>query len=171
MIALALKNWKLLLGGIALAALSLMLVFARMDARHWEKVATAEKAAHAQTVANTRAAAKQAALDAAKNVIRVQKAQTMITEEITHDYQARLADARRRAAALGLPRAGEADPGSGATARLPALPVTAGGPDAAPREDRLSLADRLTATETALRLDALQKWVRAQSQIDVNGQP
>lgn len=32
----ALKNWKLLLGGFVVAGLSLMLVLAKADARHWK---------------------------------------------------------------------------------------------------------------------------------------
>lgn len=31
----ALKNWKLVLGGLALVTLGLMLAFAKMDAAHW----------------------------------------------------------------------------------------------------------------------------------------
>ena len=44
-IAFAGKHWRLILGGLALAVLGLMLVFARADARHWHKVADERQAA------------------------------------------------------------------------------------------------------------------------------
>lgn len=39
------KNWKLVAGGVALATLAIMLVFAKADARHWRKAYDSDHAA------------------------------------------------------------------------------------------------------------------------------
>ena len=169
MIAL-LTHWRTIATAAAIGTLALLLIFAKADARHWQKMHSGEKAAHAQTVANYRAAAKEAELADARNIIRVKAEQTKISQEISRDYQARLADARARATALRVPGATEANPRSGTDPRLPAVPDATGGPDAATRQDGLSLEERLTATETAIRLDELQRWVRAQAGVEVSGE-
>jgi hypothetical protein len=48
--ALLLRNWKLIVGGLALASLGILLAFSRMDTQHWKKVAgqNAEKYAMEQ---------------------------------------------------------------------------------------------------------------------------
>jgi hypothetical protein len=43
--------------------------------------------------------------------------------------------------------------------------------DETAREGRLPPADALTATEQAIQLDELIKWVRSQAQVDVNAAP
>src|SRR3954465_776920 len=92
----ALKNWKLLVGGLALGFLGLMLIFARADARHWHKAADQTKAAFDQTVANYRAAADEAKRLDAANVARVTTEQTAITERTIDAYQSKLADSASR---------------------------------------------------------------------------
>lgn len=47
-IAFVLKNWKLVAGGLAVAILGLMLIFARADASHWHKLADSRAATIAQ---------------------------------------------------------------------------------------------------------------------------
>jgi hypothetical protein len=49
---------------------------------------------------------------------------------------------------------------------VPAIPPAAGKPDEAAAQDRFPLADRLTATEQAIQLDELIKWVERQAKID-----
>ncbi len=56
-----------------------------------------------------------------------------------------------------------ADPGAGRGAPMPGLPAAAGSAAQAAGEDRLSRPDALTATEQAIQLDELIKWVRAQA--------
>jgi hypothetical protein len=51
---------------------------------------------------------------------------------------------------------------------MPGLPAAPGGADRAAAQNELSLADRLTATEQAIQLDELIKWVKAQSAVDNN---
>jgi hypothetical protein len=92
----ALKNWKLVAGGLAIAVLGIMLLIARGDARHWKKAAAAEKQAHALTVANYRQAAEIARRKDAENVNRVRSEQQAITERIEDEYQGKLATADAR---------------------------------------------------------------------------
>ena len=49
------------------------------------------------------------------------------------------------------------------------LPAAAGQSLEAAGADGFPLAERLTATEQAIQLDALIKWVRAQAAVDPNG--
>lgn len=107
-----------------------------------------------------RARAEAAALDA-ENINRVRDAQDAITKEIVDDYEDRIADARRRADALRLQldTQARADLGSGGNAPMPGIPDAAARTDEAAGEGGLSVAERLIATETALRLIALQDWV------------
>jgi len=137
--------------------------------------------AHARTIANYRAAARQAQQDAQANADRVKAEQDAATKEIVDDFQARLADARRRAAALELRAQSRpaADPGRAGTTDLPGPGAATGRADQAASEDRLLAAgpgrageltasDALIATEQALQLDALIDWVLAQAAIDTN---
>jgi len=107
-----------------------------------------------------RARAEAAALDA-ENINRVRDAQDAITKEIVDDYEVRIADARRRADALRLQLDAQAraDPGSGGSAPMPGIPDAAARIDEATGAGGLSVAERLIATETALRIIALQGWV------------
>ena len=58
-----------------------------------------------------------------------------------------------------------ADPGAG-RARLPGLSAAAGGAAEAAGQDRLPQTDALMATEQAIQLDELIKWVRMQAAVD-----
>jgi len=49
---------------------------------------------------------------------------------------------------------------------MPAIPASPGGAAQSSGEDRLSDADALTATEQAIQLDELIKWVRQQAEVD-----
>ena len=166
-LALVLRRWWPALLVLALAGVLLWQRGTIADAR---RDLAAEQAAHRQTVADYRTAAEKARGDDAANIVRVAAEQARITEETSRDYQNRLADARARADALRLQLAQTAaDPGAGRAAPVPAAGATAGRPDgaAAPaRLPELTLAERLTATEQAIQLDALQSWVRAQADID-----
>ena len=50
----------------------------------------------------------------------------------------------------------------------PAYPLPPAGPAQATGADRLPVPDALTATEQAIQLDELIKWVRAQAKVDNN---
>ena len=51
---------------------------------------------------------------------------------------------------------------------MPGLPTSEVGLAESPEETRLPAADALTATEQAIQLDELIKWVRAQAAVDPN---
>jgi hypothetical protein len=52
---------------------------------------------------------------------------------------------------------------------MPGLPAAAGGPAQAAGDQRLPAGLALTATEQAIQLDELIKWVRRQAAVDPNG--
>ncbi len=52
--------------------------------------------------------------------------------------------------------------------QCPAFPLPPAAAAQAAGEDRLPQSDRLTATEQAIQLDELIKWVRAQAEVDNN---
>ena len=165
--------------GIAVSlALGLLLVIEKAETRHWKSESTRfeqlyrnEQSAFATTVAEYRAAAEAARaadLAAAQRVVAEQQA---INQRSQNDLQARLADARGRAEQLRLQARAPANPGSRAAAPVPGLSVAAGGSAQAAGQDRLPAADALTATEQAIQLDELIKWVRAQGAVDMNARP
>lgn len=131
--------------------------------------------AFGQFVRDTKDARAKAKASDQANVIRVERTQTQVNEETSNDYQKKLADLRRRADALRLRRpATAANPGGGGKPRVSGVPDAAGGPDGASGENgfpdgRLDAADALIASEQALRLQALQEWVRRQAAIDRRG--
>jgi hypothetical protein len=126
-----------------------------------------------------RAAQAKAAHDDAENKRRVEREQDRITEEIADDFEARLAEARARAARLAAAydelrkQADRADRRGGAVANLPSLPAPGRGAAETAGEDRLpagrafALEDALIATEQAIQLDALIAWVERQAQVRV----
>ena len=165
-------------GWVGLAA-SLLLAFASLratgEARHWKKQSgqfeqlyAGERTALAQTVANYRAAAEQARQADAANARRVEAAQAQINERTSDDYEARISDARARAQRLRANAKGAIDSGAGRNAAVPGLSVAPGGIAQAAGEDRLPASDALTATEQAIQLDELIKWVKAQTAVDPN---
>jgi len=168
--------------GIAASLLLLGLFLVKAgEARHWrkqsgryEQLYVAGQGALAQTVANYRAAAETARLQDQANAGRVKAEQRSISERTTHDLEARLADARARALRLQLGRRSPATAQrSGRAAPVPAAGAAPGAADRAAEEDgfplgakELSLEERLIATEQAIQLDELIKWVRNQAAVD-----
>ena len=170
--------------GIAVAiALALLLVIQQGETRHWKKQSgqfeqlyAHEQAALAGTVANYRAAADAARAADRANLNRVATEQRTINERTSNDFEARLAAARQAADRLAAERLreqtanGAADPRARGAAALPNLPVAAGRTHEAARENGLPTGDALTATEQAIQLDELIKWVNRQAAIDPNNQ-
>jgi hypothetical protein len=62
-----------------------------------------------------------------------------------------------------------ADPGAGGTAPMPGVPASTRSAAQAAGENRLPRPDRLIATEQAIQLDELIKWLRRQATVDNNG--
>jgi hypothetical protein len=169
--------------GIAGLATSLCLAFLLMlqkgETRHWkeqsgqfEQLYRDEQSAFVGTVADYRAAADRARLADKANADRVKAEQAAINERVSNDFENRLAAARAAADRLrDEARTASADPGTRGTAPVPGLAASAGGPSEAAREDRLPPADRLIATEQAIQLDELIRWVRSQAKVDNDPAP
>lgn len=165
-------------GWIGLAGCLLLAYFwigQRSEARHWHKQSDrfealyrAERAAFVQTVANYRAAVERARAADQANVARVQRDQAAINERTSHDFETRIAAARARADRLRGAK-GSTDQGGGGKPAMPGVPAPAGGSPQAPGQGGLSPPDALTATEQAIQLDELIKWIRRQHAVDVNG--
>jgi hypothetical protein len=173
---LRLLNVQGIAGLVAGLALLGLLLIQKGETRHWRKQSTqfeqlyrSEQAAFAGTVANFRAAAETARAADRAAAQRVRTEQSAINERTKNDYESRLADARARAQRLRSEiRAAAADPGGRGAAAVPGLPAAAGQPTQAAVQNGLPAADALTATEQAIQLDELIKWVRNQHDVDPN---
>jgi hypothetical protein len=164
-------SWLYKILGAALAVAALLWLIQSRD--HWrdearanDKLFHAEQAARAATAANYRAAAEQARRDDAQNLARVEAEQVQINERTENDFESRIASARADARRLReQASAAAADPGARGNAPVPGLPATAGAVAEGADEDRLSQSERLIATEQAIQLDELIKWVKAQAAV------
>lgn len=170
--ALDLQGW---LGLVAALALAFAWLRAAGEARHWqkesgqfEKLYNGERAALDQTIANYRTAADQARQADVANAARVTAEQRAINERTSDDYETRIADVRARAERLRLQPQAAADPSASRGAPMPGLSPAPAGPHESAGQDRLSPSDALTATEQAIQLDELIKWVKAQAKVDNN---
>ncbi len=165
--------------GIAVSiALAILLVVQKSETRHWkaesarfEQLYGNEQVAFANTVSNYRAAAESARAADLANAQRAAAAQQAINKRSENDLEARLADARARAEQLRLQSGAAADSRNRPGTPVPGLPAASIGADQAAREDRLPSPDALTATEQAIQLDELIKWVRKQANVDMNAPP
>ena len=173
MMLLRLLNPQGIAGLAAAACLAVLLLLQKAETRHWkrqsaglEQLYRGEQAALAGTVANYRAAADQARAADQANLARVSAQQRAISERTSNDLEARLAAARSIAQRLhGQATGAAADSGARRTASVPRLPASSGSAAQAAGEDELPQSDALTATEQAIQLDELIKWVRAQAGI------
>ena len=171
-----LLNWQGIAGIAASLALAILLVIQKGETSHCKKESASfeqlyrqEQTAFATTVADYRAAATQAETADKANADRVAAEQTAINQRTANEYEARLAAARSLAQRLrGQAATAAADPGARANAPMPGLPAAPRGPAQAAREDGLPRSDALTATEQAIQLDELIKWVRAQHEVAPN---
>jgi hypothetical protein len=167
------------IAGIAVSlALAILLVVQKGETRHWRKQSAGfeqlyshEQAAFAGTVANYRASAEQARAADKANADRVAAEQRTINERTENDFEARLAAARARADQLRVQSQAAAHRSPGGSASMPDLSAGAGESAQAAGQDRLPGSDALTATEQAIQLDELIKWVRAQAKVDNNPAP
>jgi hypothetical protein len=183
---LRLLNPQGIAGIAASLCLAILLILQKGETRHWTKQSAQfeqlyrnEQSAFATTVANARAAAETARAADKANADRVAAEQSNINHRSENALETRLADARARAQRLRVqPQAGT-NPGAGGNTSMPRLSAAAGSIGQAAVEDRLPDApsgeletgDALTATEQAIQLDELIKWVRAQTRLDPNAPP
>ena len=177
MILLRLLNVQGIAGIAVSLALGILLLLQKGETRQWrkssgrfERLYHQQQSALAETVANTRAAADRARASDRANAERVAAEQRAINERTSNDYQTRLAAARSLAQRLrGQAADAAADPRSGGNAAVPGLRAPTGGAAQAAPEDRLPDDERLIATEQAIQLDELIRWVKGQASIDPNG--
>jgi hypothetical protein len=172
---LKLLNWQGIAGIAATLALAVLLMLQKAETRHskkqsagFEQLYHQEQSAFATTVADYRQAAEAARAADRANSEHVVAEQHSINERTVHDYEARLAAARAAAQRLRLQSGAATDPGVRGGTPMSGLPVAAGGASEGAGENGLSQSDRLTATEQAIQLDELIKWVRAQAAVDNN---
>ena len=163
---------RMLVAGIACLALLALLVQDRnrwkAKTSHYAELLSAERGAHAATVASFRAASESARQADQANAARVQAAQAAINERSVHDLESRLAAARAAADRLRGAAAAATDLGGSGATLMPGIPSAAGSAAQAACEDGLPAADALIATEQAIQLDELVKWVRQQGAIPAN---
>ena len=165
------------IAGIAVGlALGILLLIQKGETRHWKKESAgfeqlyrSEQSAFATTVANYRAAAATARAADQANAARVAAERLAINQRTADEYEARLAVPRAAAQRVRIDPQAAADPSAGRSASMPRLPAAASGTAATAGEDRLPASDALTATEQAIQLDELIKWVRSQASVDPNG--
>ena len=160
--------------GIAAALLLLALFVVKAgEARHWrkqsgryEQLYRSEQGSRFETIANYRAAAETARREDLAHAGRIAAEQRAISERTTHDLEARLAAARARTVRLQLDQRPAAVAGGGRrAAALPAPGSTPGPAGRTAEEDGFHLSDRLLATEQAIQLDELIKWVNGQAAV------
>ena len=164
------------IAGIAVAlVLVVMLAVQKLEAVRWKKDSERfenlyhqEQAAFAAAVANARTAADTARAADRANAERVAAEQRTINERTAYAFETRLAAARAAADRLRLNAEGAANSGAGRNAPVPSLPAARGSAAQGAGQGGLPHADALTATEQAIQLDELIKWVRAQAAVDTN---
>jgi hypothetical protein len=171
--ALNIQGWIGLAGALVLG---FFLLQQKGETRHWkkqsgqfEKLYHGEQAAFGATVSLYRAAVEKARADDAKNKARVEAEQRSINERTSHDFEARIAAARATADRMRHDLAAAANSGRSGIAPVSGVSSPAARPAQAAGEDGFPLDDRLTATEQAIQLDELIKWVKKQAAVDVNG--
>ena len=176
MTVLRFLNLQGIAGAAVALCLAVMLVTQKGETRHWKKQSgqfeqlyRGQQSAFAATVANYRAAADQTRAADRANVDRVAAEQSAINRRSTNDFEVRLAAARAAAERLRLQSAAAADFGGGRGAPVPGIPASTGGSAQTSGEGRLPCSDALIATEQAIQLDELIKWVKAQAKVDTSG--
>jgi hypothetical protein len=157
-------------------ALAVLLLVQKVETRHWKKQSASfeqlyqqEQSALAGTVANYRAAAEAARAADKANAGRVASAQSAINERIEHDFEVRLAAARADAQRLRIQSDSAANSRPGGGSPMSGLSAPSGGAVESASEDGFSSEDALKATEQAIQLDELIKWVRQQHAVRVDG--
>jgi hypothetical protein len=175
---LRLLNPQGIAGLAASICLALLLLIQKAETRHWKKQSGqfeqlyhSGQTAFAQTIAGYRSAADAARAADRAAADRVRAEQAAINERTAYDYETRLAAARARARAGELRRdtPASAHSGDGGTAPVSALSAAPGGAPEGANQDRLPGPEALIATEQAIQLDELIKWVRGQHSVDPNG--
>ena len=175
---LGLLNWQGIGGIAASLTLGLLLIIQKGETSHWRKQSDtfeqlyhSEQAAFSTTVAQYRAVADQARAADEANLNRVAVDQAAINQRTANEFEARLAAARADARRLRLQSEAAADSGARRSASMPGLSAAPGGAAQGAGQNGLPHTDRQIATEQAIQLDELIKWIRQQHAVDPNREP
>ena len=170
---LRLLNIQGIVGLAASLGLAVLLIVQKGETHHWKKQSASferlyrqEQSAFAGTVANYRAAADAARSMDKANAIRVADAQRAINERTSHDFESRLAAARAHAGELRFRSQAATDPRPGRSSSMPGLSASTPIITETTVQDGFPRSDALTATEQAIQLDELIKWVRQRAEVD-----
>lgn len=159
--AFLMRNWQAVLGAAAVAILAVLLAIRtgqRDDAR---AALERERLEHALFAERVRAKAEEIRARFIAYARRVERDQDRVTQEVSREYQERLAALRADYERRLRPRPG---PGAGGPGRpqVPGLPVAPGRPDGtAP-----SAAFEFACRANSLQLEYLQAWIRQQMKVD-----
>lgn len=139
------------------------------SAVQWETKYTQEHGAFLQTIVNYGTALQQAKDRAAQNIARVEQRDAAIGRKTQASYEERIAAARALAERLRRENTGtSAHSGGTHSAPVPGVSAAPGRPSGPAAQDELSRDDQLTATEQAIQLDELIKWVESVHAVNVN---
>lgn len=158
------RHWREIAIGSLLITLAAVCWYRGERIETLEAKLAAEQSRYEQQVSDYRAAYQTAVANAHAAARFVEVQQERITHEVSADYQARLADVRARYSRL-LAEA-NADSRDAGKTDLPGVPDAASGADGTAAHCGLSLETRLVASEQALRLQALQDWLRGQVAVE-----
>ena len=156
------RNWQAVLGAAAVAILATLLAIRtgqRDDAR---AALAAERQAHQLFAERVRAKAEEISRRFAEHARRVERDQNRVTQEVSREYQIRLAALRADYERRLRPPAGGAHPGGPGRPPVPGLPGATGGPDGAAPAPDFDFACRANS----LQLEYLQAWIRQQMTVE-----
>lgn len=159
MIPFLMRNWQAVIGGLAVAFLAILLNIRTSQRDDARRDASDCHRNHALFVARSAAEAARVRADFEARARHTEADQNRVSQEVSHDYQARLAalraDYERR---LRSRPGGSGQPGPPG---VPAVPGGAGGSD-----DPTAPVDPFACRANSLQLDFLQRWVREQQAIE-----
>ena len=168
-LSFAKRYWKLAVVGLLLSVIVILKLSLAGEQRHSAKLQTRLEqvtAGHEQLQANVRVNAELAKAQDAAHAARVERDQIIVSQGVINDYQKQIADLRARAARGVRTAAATANPGGSGSAPVPGIPDPARRTDGGTAKGGLSQSDALIASEIAVRLKALQDWVRNQAAVE-----
>lgn len=163
----AVRRWQIAAGLALLTIIIFLKLSLASEQVHSAKLASRlAETAHAFAAFRGEVASRTAlarAQDEAK-ARRIERNQMSISQEALGAYQKEIADLRARADARRVQpdRSAALNIGGSGDTRLPGVSQPTPGIDGAAGEDGLSESDQLIASEIAVRLLALQNWIRRQ---------
>jgi hypothetical protein len=166
---LIVRYWRFALVGVLLVAIAVLKLSLAGEQRHSAKLQHQLRdtlAAYDRFKAEVAARTAFAKAEDEAHARRIERDQILVSQETIGAYQKDIASLHARAAQRMRANAPAADSGRGRGTPVSAFSQTARGADGAAGEDGFSEADRLNASEIALRLKALQEWLKGQGDVE-----